>query len=620
MTERDIDTLAAELRAYNQAYRQGQPMIPDGEYDALVEQLRALAPDHPFLTAVEPEVFPEKAKIAHPVPMLSLEKAYSQRDVSLFMARVAKAAAPLGITDLTFRVTAKLDGVAGRDENGQLVTRGDGRSGFDISGVFDSGVVAVFGRGRGLGEIVMVKSYFDDHLADEFEHPRNLVVGIVGADQINERAQAALDAGAVHFVAYAGLPGWTGDGEALVSGIDAIFDDLTADLDYPVDGIVAEVTDPALREAMGATAHHYRWQIAYKRRGESAETRVADVSWQVGRTGNLTPVLGVEPVRLSGATIRRVTAHNAGMLKNLSVGPGARIEIIRSGEVIPKLESVLAPADTPTLPETCPSCGSDLVWRGDFLRCPNRARCRDQIVQGIRHWFQILGTADWFGIKTVERLVDAGHRSIPEVYRLGPAEYEAMGFGPTQSQNLANATAASLSQPVEDWRFLAAFGIPDLGVGDGRNLLTHFSLDDLLTATADEIEAIRGFGRIKGESIATGLAASRSLIQEMRGLGFELETTPRVEEACSDSPIAGLKVVFTGKMTAGSRDEMIDSARALGAVVQKAVSGATDLLVCGERVGASKMKKAEAAGVRIMPEADYLAWVGDDPGPSTDDS
>ena len=152
---------------------------------------------------------------------------------------------------------------------------------------------------------------------------------------------------------------------------------------------------------MGATTHHYRWQIAVKRKGETAVTQVENIQWQVGRTGNVTPVLEVTPVALSGATIRRVTAHHAGMLTKLGIGPGARIEIIRSGEVIPKLERVLETAEQIVLPETCPACGLELSWKGDFLRCTH-VNCPAQTEQRISHWFRTLGNADWFGIKTIK--------------------------------------------------------------------------------------------------------------------------------------------------------------------------------------------------------------------------
>ena len=624
VTDRIAD-LAERLARYNAAYRRGTPVVSDGEYDRLAEALRELAPEHPFLQTVEPEAFPGKQKIQHDSPMLSIEKAYTPRALALFTARVQKAAETMGAEDIRYRVTPKLDGVAGRDDGQRLVTRGDGEFGYDITSAYDKGVIAINGRGCGLGEVVMSKSYFEARLADDFEHPRNLVVGIIASDQVNDLARRALSDGVVHFACYGHLSDWMGDAEALVAGIEDIYDDLLSDIDYPVDGVVIQVDNASVREAMGRTAHHYRWQIAYKRRGETATTTVHEVTWQVGRTGNITPVMEVAPVRLSGATIRRVTAHNAARVEADGIGPGARIEIIRSGEVIHKLEAVITPAASPSIPDTCPSCGTALQ-RGDeaaasekFLRCPNRFNCRDQQVQRVRHWFNMLGNADWFGIRSVEKLVDAGFDSIEAVYAMAAVDFEALGFGPVQSRNLFEAMANSRVQPLEDWRFLAAFGIPDVGVGDGRKLLRHFPLEALPEVPAEDIAALKGFGEKKAASIAGGMNDIRKTFLHMLALGFNLTRTPLAAVAADiQSPISGKGIVFTGKMVHGTRDEMEALARAAGATVQKSVSGNTDILVCGENVGPSKLAKARQRSVELLSEAEFMALVASEDGSGGD--
>ncbi len=699
------DELAERLESFNEAYRRGEPLISDAEYDALVEQLRRIAPDHPFLKAVEPEVFPAKRQVRHPVPMLSTEKAYTVEALRQYVTRVHKQAAELGIAGVQFKVTPKLDGLAGRDDGQVLASRGNGIFGFDITGALDKGVTAVGGRGRGLGEIVVVQSYFESRLSGAFVHPRNFVVGVVSADNVNEAGREALDDGAVQFVPYAELKTWTGTGQDLLAGIDDIYADLTG-VDYPTDGLVIETTDARLRDAMGATTHHYRWQIAYKRRGETAVTTVEKVTWQVGRTGSLTPVMEVAPVLLSGATIRRVTAHNAGNVREKSIGPGAVIEIIRSGEVIPKLEAVVKPAAVVALPDRCPSCQTPLVWQEPFLRCPNREGCRDQIVARIHYWFQTIGNADWFGVKTVERLVDAGFDSLAKIYDLRTADFEAVGFGPVQSANLAEAVALSRSNRLEDWRFLAAFGLPHLGVGDSRRLLCVIPLELLMGADAGQIQRVHGFGALTSRAVAEEMAVQAPAIADMLRRGFNLERTPAVaadfvvsagvlgvlenrsrlaekekrerllavaarlvaarplgalgtmtaaeigeldfgfpvtaaerdaiagelvrcaglfaraagldlewvypqaRPQSADSVLSGKRVVFTGKMAGGSREQMQEEARRLGAVVQTAVGATTDYLICGEKVGAVKMDKARALGVTVIDEAAYRELVG----------
>jgi DNA ligase (NAD+) len=600
----DIDQLVAHLEKYNAAYRAGQPLVDDATYDLLVEQLRGLDPGHPFLQAVEPEKFSGRKEVRHPRPMLSLDKAYTDAQLERFVSRIFKEAQALGIAKILFQATPKLDGLAARDDGQILASRGNGLVGYDITNAFDKGVVPIGGRGQGLGEIVVVKSYFEKHLADKFEHPRNMVVGIVSSDTLNQDVVQALQDGVVHFMPYNRLPFWQGDSEALLGGIDGITQDFE-NVDYPMDGLVVSVTDRRLARHMGATAHHYRWQLAVKRKGETAVTQVQSLQWQVGRTGNVTPVMEVMPVPLSGATIRRVTAHHAGMVAKLGIGPGARIEIIRSGEVIPKLEHVIEPADDVQLPQQCPACGLPLSWKGDFLRCTHM-NCPAQTERRISHWFRTLGNADWFGIKTIQKITAAGYDTLEKIYTLGEQDFTAMGFGPVQSRNLAQALQTSRTKSVEDWRFLAALGIPDLGVGDSRKLLEHFALEDLLDVSVERIEQISGFGEITGRSIVGGLAEVRDTLLHLLALGFTLErTAPVAASGSANSPLAGKNVVFSGKMQRGSREDMQAEARRLGAHVQSAVSSTTDYLICGEKVGATKRERATQLGVRTLSEEEY---------------
>jgi len=607
----DIDSLVQRLDRHNAEYRAGCPTIADSEYDALVEELRSAAPDHPLLHQVEVESFDNKTRVRHPTPMLSTNKAYTPQELQNFVDRVHKAAADLGADVPAFRVTPKLDGLAGRDDGEVLATRGDGQSGFDVTEAFARGVVPVGGRAPGVGEIVMAQSYFTKVLSKRFDHPRNLVVGIISSDTLSKDAAAALESGSVHFVRYDTLPRWTGTGAELIARASEITEELRVAVDYPLDGMVAEVMDPAIQTHMGSTHHHNRWQIALKERGETAETIVQEVLWQTGRTGKITPVLQVDPTRLSGATISRITAHHAGAVRDQAIGPGARIEIIRSGEVIPKLEKVLIASQQVSLPETCPSCAAALRWDNDFLRCPNAETCPAQVVHGIRHWFHILGNADWFGIKTVERLVAGGFTSLEKVYAMTGLDLYRMGFGPGQTDNLLGALEISRRASIPDARFLAAFGLADLGIGESRNLLKRFPLASLATLRAEELKAIKGFGDVTSERITEGLKARWSTIQHMLNLGFTLEPTPLVsEKEAFEGPIAGKNIVFTGAMELGTRSAMKAQAQELGANVQSAVSKNTDLLVHGSKPGGSKFNKATHLGIETLDERAYLTRIG----------
>ena len=227
----DIAKLVERLAACNAAYRSGNPLVSDLEYDEMVERLRRLAPEHPFLARVEPETFAGKQEIRHPAPMLSTEKAYTTEAIERFVGRVEKAAAKIAVTDIRFRITPKLDGLAGRDDGNIFVSRGNGTTGYEISSAFDKGVVPVGGRGHGLGEIVVLQSYFQDNLSEAFEHPRNMVVGIIASDTVNAAAREALHQKTVHFVPYSELPFWEGSAAELLENIKSIVADLTAETD-----------------------------------------------------------------------------------------------------------------------------------------------------------------------------------------------------------------------------------------------------------------------------------------------------------------------------------------------------------------------------------------------------
>jgi DNA ligase (NAD+) len=607
------EMLVERLKRYNEAYRIGEPLIGDEKYDSLLENLRKINSEHPFLQVIEPERFDLKKEIKHPLPMLSIEKAYTKNDIQRFISRVEKEALKIGIEDFEFVVTPKLDGIAARDDAEFLVTRGNGETGFEISSVFEKGIIPINGRGGGLGEIVVVKSYFDKFLSDKFEHPRNMIAGIVASDNLNEHAKKALEDKKIHFVSYPALPRWRGSSSDLLKNIDNITKELIKTTDYPIDGMVAFVDDERIKEYMGATAHHYRWQIAIKVRGATAVTEVLDIIWQVGRSGNITPVLAVEPVFLSGATIRRVTAHHAGMIKKMNIGVGAKIEIIRSGEVIPKLEKVIDTSffDIYSIPKKCPSCASALVFQNDFLKCINH-KCLAQIEQRIYHFFKTLGNADWFGIKTIQKLVAKGYDNISKIYAMDEKDFIDSGFGPVQSKNLFSAIQTSLIKEVEDWRFLSAFGILNLGKGDSRKLLLHIGLKDIANKKIEpeEIEKIYGFGEITSKSIASGIGKISDLLKHMLSLNFHIiKTKVLSEKEDKQGFFYAKRVVFTGKMASGTRDEMQDKARILGAIVIDAVSSKTDYFICGKNVGPKKLEKAAKLGIEMIDEKRFLELI-----------
>jgi DNA ligase (NAD+) len=367
-----------------------------------------------------------------------------------------------------------------------------------------------------------------------------------------------------------------------------------------------EITHSSLKILLGSTSHHNRWQIAIKQRSATKETTVNSIMWQTKRTGRVTPVLGVEPIELSGATVSRVTAHHAGNVKALQLGKGAVILVERSGEVIPKIVEVVKPASKTQITTNCASCGQALTWQRDFLVCNNHSACPAQIENTLEHFFKIHGQVDGFGSKSIEKLVAAGIDTLEKIYNSNEEDFLQAGFGPVQSKNLRRELDRSIQVEIEDWRFLSAFGISQLGRGDSRRLLQHIRINNLDKVTKDEIMEIEGFAEISSADIIEGLTKKWPTIKHILDFGFNLSQTLLLAESKAvESPVSGMKLVFTGKMVKGSRDQMKKNALELGAELQSSVSAKTDLLICGEKVGPTKLAKAQKLGIRVVSEEEY---------------
>jgi DNA ligase (NAD+) len=604
--------LVSFLQKASLAYRQGSPIIDDHTYDHLyLAELQQRDPLHPFLNKIEIEPDFGSDRLKHPEPMLSIEKSYSVDETKKWITRILKEVNKQAIdeVDISVIATAKLDGLAAfyREDN-LLATRGDGIHGNDITSCFGKGVVNVGKKVPGVGELVMTTDYFETNLKKlGYAHPRNICVGVVNSDEVNEDFIKALKDGVVRFVPYSTLDRWEGSFDELIDNHDAIQKQVLKSCEYPTDGVVVEITHTLLKTILGSTSHHNRWQIAIKQRSATKETTVNSITWQTKRTGRVTPVLEVEPIELSGATVRRVTAHHAGNVRALRLGKGAIITVERSGEVIPKIVNVVKPATTIQIVKTCLSCGHDLTWQRDFLVCINHSDCPSQRKNTLEHFFKIHGQVDGFGSKSIEKLVADGIDTLEKIYNSNEEDFLQAGFGPVQSKNLRRELERSLQVEIEDWRFLGAFGISQLGLGDSRRLLQHMRINNLDKVTKDEIMEIEGFAEISSADIVNGLVKKWSIIKHMLGLGFNLSQTPLLAESKAfESPVSGMKLVFTGKMVQGSRDQMKKNALELGAELQSSVSAKTDLLICGEKVGPTKIAKAQKLGIRIMSEEEYF--------------
>jgi DNA ligase (NAD+) len=516
------------------------------------------------------------------------------------------------------RITPKLDGFAAYDDGTHLYTRGDGHRGTDITRVFERGL-SIGGQGRrgqGAGEIVISESYFAMHLATKFENTRNFQASIIREKVLDPLTEHAISDKAAVFFPFAALPSWDAGIDEFLSKFDKVANEVRNSVDYDVDGIIIEVVNEDIRRNMGASRHHHRWQLAYKENLERAKVKVLDVRPQTSRSGRVNPVAEFEPTRLSGATLKNVTAHHYRMVKEKGIGPGAVIELIRSGLVIPKIENVLLKAE-PKIPELCPSCEMRLIWEKDYLICPNTSDCPAQIENTLEHFFKTLRNIDGFGSQTIKRLYANGIRTVHEVYLLDKDKLIQMGFGEKKTaQNLLDQLQRSRTEPLEDWRFLAAFGIYHMGLGMCERLLQHYRLEDVFDLTMDELdESVEGFAKVAAKAAVEGLHRIKNRFWNLYRLGFNIQSTQLITEGLEsiNSPIASKLIVFTGAMTSGSRDELKRQAKALGACIASSVTRKTDILVIGENVGTVKMNDAKEKGVKIITEDEYLALISKKP-------
>ena len=597
------------LQMSNALYRGGEAVISDTEYDFIfLAELRKRHPEHPLLLSVEPEPAFAGKTVDLPVVMLSTDKAYTLAEVERWAQRIEKAAIETGrdLATLTFKVTPKLDGYAAFDDGRLLYTRGDGRKGTDISRVFERGLqVANQGaRGLGAGEIVISRSYFDRHLAEFFDNARNFQASVIKEKQLDTHAEQAIKDKAAVFYPFALLPCWTGLWPTLIADFETIVKNIWHQVDYDVDGVILEIIDEELKRYLGATRHHHRWQLAYKENLQTAEVKVLGVTPQTSRSGRITPVAELEPVRLSGALLSRATAHHYKMVVEKGIGPGAIIQLARSGEVIPKIEQVLKQAE-PQLPEHCPSCNHELIWDNDYLLCPNNLACPAQISHSMEHFFRVLKNNDGFGAATIKKLYEFGIRRVDAIYALSAEQLESMGFGPKQSQNLVEQLQRSRTEAVEDWRFLAAFGVFRMGLGNCERLLAQHPLSEIFMLTEAEIIAIEGFAEKTASAIMEGFANIKPLYESLLALGFNLINTQTLNSDLSHV-LAGKSLVFTGTLHTASRDELSKLAKAKGAKVGNSVSAKTDYLIAGENVGANKLNAAREKGVTIIDEHTFL--------------
>ena len=668
MIRQRIEELRRQLDYHNHKYYvENAPEISDFDFDAMMRELQELEREHPeYADPASPtlrvgsDLGAEFRTVRHRYPMLSLGNTYSLDELHEFLGRIEREA---GATDYVCEL--KFDGTAISltYEHGRLVqalTRGDGVEGDDVTAnVRTVRSVPLRLRGEGWpelfeirGEVLMPYASFDRLNAEReangeqlFANPRNAAAGTLKQQQSAVVARRGLDCTlyqltgddlpfATHWESLEKAREWgfKVSGEARicrsVAEIDAFiahWDEARRQLPFPTDGVVVKVNDFAVRRQLGFTAKAPKWAVAYKFKAEQALTRLESVSFQVGRTGAVTPVANLDPVLLAGTTVRRATLHNAEQMALLDIRPGDMVYVEKGGEIIPKITGVeLSERPAGSRPfsyiDRCPECGTPLVrYEGEAKHyCPNQSGCRPQIIGRILHFIRRKAMdIEGLGEETVELLYDnALLHDIADLYDLRAEQLAPLPrLGEKSADNIIRSIRRSAEVPFR--RVLFGLGIRFVGETTAKYLAEHFrSLEAVMHASREElVEADEVGGKI-ADAILEYFADAGNLriIDRLRRAGVQFEAAAR--ELASES-LAGKNLVVSGRFSR-SRDEMKELIERHGGRNLAAVSGSVDYLVAGEKTGPAKLKKAEKLGIRILSEEEFLRLVAEGPSAADD--
>ncbi len=652
-----IIALTQQLQEANYKYYVlDNPTMPDFEYDRLLRELEDLEKANPALALpdsptkrVGGQALSQFEKVAHPVPLMSLQDVFSQEELTDFLEKIFDS-----YPGSAFSVEPKIDGLSVALEyvDGVFVrgaTRGDGNVGEDVTENLKTirsipmTIPDAPARLIVRGEVFMPKKHFEKLNQQQellgkplFANPRNAAAGSLRQLDPKIAAQRGLDilifniqlCDGLSFTSHAQTLEYLKDHRfkviphALLNSADAIVTEVMAindrreSLTCDIDGAVIKLNDLSDREALGTTAKFPRWAAAYKYPPEIKPTVVEDIVIQVGRTGVLTPKAVVRPVRLAGTTVTNATLHNQDFITQRDIRIGDTVLIRKAGEIIPEILEVdfsKRPANTVAyqLPASCPVCGAptERDEDGAFLRCTG-AECPAQLVRNISH-FTSRDAMDIEGLGSaiVEALVDHELiRSPADIYYLTLEDVKSLWkSGETAAKKLLSAIENSKSQDLS--RLIYALGIRQVGAKTGKVLASHFgTLDALMSATAQELTQVPDVGEITAQNIAAWFRhpQSQHLIQRLRQAGLNFES----QRTVTDARFAGMTFVLTGALQMFTREEATEKIEHFGGKAAGSVSKKTTYVVVGENAG-SKERKARELGIPILTEAEFSAMLAE---------
>jgi DNA ligase (NAD+) len=658
-----MEELVAELNHYNyHYYTLDAPMVSDKEYDVLYDKLVALEAESGFVLPDSPtqrvggDLLKGFTPHRHLAPLWSLDKAQNIEQLRSWNTRVLRLVNEYNLKnpdnplpDPCYAVELKFDGLTLNltYRNGvleQASTRGNGVVGEGILAQvktiksvpltipFKDGVIEV--QGEGIMNLSVLADY-NTRAAEPLKNARNAAAGALRNLNPKTTAERRLNAyfynvgfaEGVDFADHQEMMDFLRNNKFKVNPYLTYcndFDDVTeqlagieesrSSLDYLIDGAVIKVTDFRIREVLGYTDKFPRWAVAYKFEAEETTTVLESVSWNVGRTGKVTPLARVEAVELAGVTVQNCTLNNVGDIerKNLKFALGSRVFIRRSNDVIPEiLGKVTEENDGEEIifPENCPACGYPLEMRGAHLFCNNRLNCRPQIVSRITHFAsRDAMDIETFSEKTAGQLYDELNvHDSADLYELSFEQLVQLNrFGEKKAQNLLQALEDSKGRDLAS--FLFALGIPNTGKATTRMLADHFrDLDAVMQAKAEELAELPDIGGIVAESIVNFFADPIVVanVSRLRSLGVEAKAPEAPRAVSTNSFFSGKTVVLTGSLQKLTRDEAAERLEALGAKVSGSVSKKTDLVIAGEKAG-SKLAKAQQLGIQVIEDEDEL--------------